>query len=137
MQLNFSSPSENDFQQIRNYILEFELDDRELKKEQFCAAFNDVQLLGFGRLWQHNDCIELCSLGVIPSHRNRGIGKAITTKLIETSKRPIYLTCIIPHFFTPFGFETVTSYPYSIQEKLDYCRESLPVEETYVAMRLG
>lgn len=137
MHLHFAVPSESDFQHICKYVQEFELDDRELKKEQFFAAFNQQQLLGFGRLWQHPDCIELCSLGVIPSHRNMGIGKAITAKLIELQQRPIYLTCIIPHFFIPFGFKEVTTYPHSIQEKLNYCRQYLPVEEMYVAMRLG
>ena len=137
MHLHFAVPSEDRFKQICRLIQEFELDNRELKKEQFCAAFRQHQLLGFGRLWQHSDCFELCSLGVVPSHRNTGIGKAITAKLIEQQQRPIYLTCIIPHFFTPFGFKEVSMYPPSIQEKLDYCRQSLPVEETYVAMRLG
>jgi len=136
MFLHFAAPSERQFLQIGEYIRDFELDNRGLKKEQFCAAFDQDKLLGFGRLWQHSDCIELCSLGVIPSHRNKGIGKAITAKLIAHTQRPIYLTCIIPHFFVPFGFKEVSVYPSSIQEKLDYCRESLPVEETYVAMRL-
>ena len=136
MQLHITVPSEDDFKQICKYIQAFELDNRELKKEQFCAAFHQQQLLGFGRLRQHSDCIELCSLGVIPSHRNKGIGKAITAELIKQTLQPIYLTCIIPDFFTPFGFKEVSAYPLSIQEKLDYCRESLPVEETYVAMRL-
>ncbi|HET6228072.1 MAG TPA: GNAT family N-acetyltransferase [Bacteroidia bacterium] len=136
MQLHFSKPSEQDFKRVCDYIQAFELDDRELEKEQFCAAFDAHQLLGFGRLWQHEDCIELCSLGVIPSHRNTGIGKAITAMLIKQQQQPIYLVCIIPDFFSPFGFKEVTVYPPSIQQKLDYCRQSLPVAETYVAMRL-
>jgi N-acetylglutamate synthase-like GNAT family acetyltransferase len=137
MRLHFAKPSEEDFQLICQYIQAFELDNRGLKREEFCAAFQEHQLLGFGRLRQHPDCIELCSLGVIPAYRNKGIGKAITETLIKQQLQPIYLVCIIPHFFTPFGFKEVTVYPASIGQKLDYCMQSLPVPETYVAMRLG
>ena len=50
MQLVFASHSDEDFKQILTYIHAFELDDRGLKKEEFCAAFSNNQLLGFGRL---------------------------------------------------------------------------------------
>lgn len=137
MDLLFASPSEADFKQICNYIREFELDDRGLKKEEFCAAFGkEHQLLGFGRLRKHPDCIELCSLGIIKSHRNLGIGTAITNELIKKEPHPIHLVCIIPYFFMHLGFHVVDSYPVSIQQKLDYCMQSLPVPEPYVAMCL-
>lgn len=136
MHLIFASPSDADFKQILHYIREFELDNRELKKEEFCIASAKGQLLGFGRLRQHTDCIELCSLGVIESHRHQGIGTAITKELIKKAKGSIYLVCIIPEFFTPLGFQVVHEFPASIQQKLDYCTASLPVPETYVAMCL-
>lgn len=137
MPLLLKTPSDEDFELIRQCIHAFELDERELKKEEFCAAVEQQELRGFGRLRQHPDCTELCSLGVITPHRNKGIGKAITAALIR--KQPyttIYLVCIIPHFFTPFGFKEVSSFPASIKEKLDYCTQSLPVPEPYVAMCL-
>ncbi|HSH67467.1 MAG TPA: GNAT family N-acetyltransferase [Bacteroidia bacterium] len=137
MQLNYTTPTEREFEQICNYIHEFELDNRELKKEEFCSAFRDQLLLGFGRLRKHSDCIELCSLGVIPSYRNQGIGKAITAELIRKTPNPIYLVCIIPSFFKPFGYREITTYPSAIQQKIDYCNQSLPVPEPYVAMCLN
>jgi N-acetylglutamate synthase-like GNAT family acetyltransferase len=137
MQLLLKVPSDADFDLIRNYIHAFELDDRGLKKEEFCAAFDQHELRGFGRLRKHPDCTELCSLGVVTSHRNKGIGKAITAELIRTAPHTtIYVVCIIPHFFVPFGFKEVTTYPVSIKEKLEYCTQSLPVPEPYVAMCL-
>lgn len=135
MHLIFASPSDADFKQIRDYIRDFELDDRELKKEEFCAAFSDGQLLGFGRLRKHADCLELCSLGVAEAYRHQGIGTAVTKELIRRAAQSIYLVCIIPEFFTPFGFYQVKEFPSSIQQKLDYCTQSLPVPETYVAMK--
>jgi N-acetylglutamate synthase-like GNAT family acetyltransferase len=137
MHLLLKTPSDEDFELIRKYIHEFELDDRELKKEEFCAALEHQELRGFGRLRKHHDCTELCSLGVVTPHRNKGIGKAITAELIRKEDHAtIYVVCIIPHFFAPFGFKEIYTYPASIKEKLDYCRQSLPVDETYVAMCL-
>jgi N-acetylglutamate synthase-like GNAT family acetyltransferase len=137
MNLLLKAPSDEDFELIRSYIHAFELDDRSLKKEEFCAAFVHEELRGFGRLRKHPDCTELCSLGVVTPHRNKGIGKAITAELIRKEPHTaIYVVCIIPHFFTPFGFKEVTTYPASIKEKLDYCTHSLPVPESYVAMCL-
>jgi N-acetylglutamate synthase-like GNAT family acetyltransferase len=136
MSLLFASPSEADFKQICQYIHAFELDDRELKKEEFCAAFLNDRLLGFGRLRKHPDCIELCSLGVVESHRHQHIASAITGELLKKEPHSIYVVCIIPDFFSRFGFEQVATYPPSIQQKLEYCRQALSVPEPYVAMCL-
>ncbi len=137
MDLLLTSPSDADFELIRNYIRAFELDDRAIRKEEFSVAFQDNELRGFGRLRQHPDCTELCTLGVVTPHRNRGIGKAITAALIKRATGRIYVVCIIPDFFIPFGFKVVNTYPLSIREKLAYCTQSLPVPETYVAMSLS
>lgn len=137
MHLLLKAPTDEDFELIRKYIHTFELDDRGLKKEEFLTAFDQRELRGFGRLRKHPDCTELCSLGVVTPHRNKGIGKAITTELIRQEPHTeIYVVCIIPNFFTAFGFKEVSTYPPSIQQKLDYCTQSLPVPEAYVAMCL-
>lgn len=134
--MTFRTPNEQEFLLIRNYIQQFELDDRNLKQEEFTAAFRNDELVGFGRLRQHSDCIELCSLGVVTNHRRQGIGKAIVKELIQRSKSSIHLVCIIPDFFAPFGFQVVENYPPAIQDKLNYCTHELVVPETYVAMLL-
>ncbi|MGQ0829228.1 MAG: GNAT family N-acetyltransferase [Bacteroidota bacterium] len=136
MTVSFKTPTEQEFQQIREYIHEFELDDRGLNKEQFTAAFRGNELVGFGRLRTHSDCIELCSLGVVTQHRRQGIGKAIVAELVRTSPLNLYLVCIIPEFFTPFGFKIVNSYPPPIKDKLNYCISELVVPEPYVVMKL-
>jgi N-acetylglutamate synthase-like GNAT family acetyltransferase len=134
--MTFRTPTENEFLQIRNYIQQFELDNRNLKQEEFTAAFRENELVGFGRLRQHSDSIELCSLGVVTQHRRQGIGKAIVKELIKRADKSIHLVCIIPEFFNPFGFKTVENVPASIQNKIDYCISELVVPETYVAMLL-
>ena len=134
--MTFRTPTKQEFLQIRNYIQQFELDDRNLKQEEFTAAFRENELVGFGRLRIHSDCVELCSLGVVTNHRRKGIGKAIVGELIQRSISFIHLVCIIPDFFTPFGFQIIEKFPLAIQEKLDYCTHELVVPETYVAMLL-
>lgn len=129
-------PTDKEFNQIYLFITEFELDNRDLKKEQFIVALRNTELVGFGRLREHTDCLELCSLGVITSYRRQGIGKAIVAKLIENFSKNIYLVCIIPDFFIPFGFHKVETFPISIQNKIEYCTSELVVPETYVAMLL-
>ena len=129
-------PTDKEFKQIGSFITEFELDNRDLKIEQFIVALRDSQLIGFGRLREHIDCLELCSLGVVKSYRRQGIGKAIVTKLIENFSKNIYLVCIIPDFFIPFGFQKAETFPISIQNKIEYCTSELVVPETYVAMLL-
>lgn len=132
--LNFRTPTEQEFQKIRSFISEFELDDRGLILKEFTAAYRENELVGFGRLRQHNDCIELCSLGVVTKHRRQGVGKAIVSELLKRSHGPVHLVCIIPEFFTPFGFHITEDYPAAIQNKLEYCTNELIVPETYVAM---
>jgi N-acetylglutamate synthase-like GNAT family acetyltransferase len=134
--LRFITPNESVFLRIKQHIHEFELDDRNLQQHEFIAAFREEELLGFGRLRQYSDCIELSSLGVITKHRKKGIGKKIVETLIKQTKQPIHLVCVIPKFFNPFGFEIINKFPTAIQDKLEYCRQTLSVPETYVVMFL-
>ncbi|MDF2436005.1 MAG: Acetyltransferase domain [Bacteroidota bacterium] len=136
MKLELRQPSDTEFQPIIDHIKEYELDDRDLKPEQFLAAYTDNGLAGFGRLKHHPDCYELCSLGVITPLRHKGIGKAIVAGLIKRCPEDLYLTCIIPSFFEPFGFITTENPPESILKKLEYCTNCLCVPEKYVAMVL-
>ena len=134
MEFSLRKPSDKEFQSICDYIKEVELDNRDLKKEQFVLAAEGNQLLGFGRLRKHADCTELCSLGVVMPHRMKGIGKAIVQELLKGSTDAVFLVCIIPDFFTPLGFRITEQFPASIKDKITYCTQELVVPETYVAM---
>lgn len=120
---------------IKKLIQQFELDDRELDYHQFLVAKEKDELLGFGRIREREGCFELCSLGVAEPMRLKGIGKQLVKALILKSSKPLFLVCIIPEFFTPFGFEVVSEYPAAMQEKLHYCTSELVVPETYVVMK--
>lgn len=134
MEFSLQKPTGKQFDVICEFIEQYELDNRDLKKEQFIVAVDDNEVLGFGRLRQHTDCMELCSLGVVTPHRMQGIGKAIVEALTRSTRDIIYLVCIIPDFFEPLGFHTVDQYPESVQDKISYCTQELVVPETYVAM---
>jgi N-acetylglutamate synthase-like GNAT family acetyltransferase len=124
------------FELIRSYISEFELDDRALQPEQFLIAIINDKLAGFGRIREYAECTEMCSMGVLPEFRNKGVAKELTKALIQKTVKPLYLVCIIPHFFENFNFKIVTTYPPELKNKLDYCTGELVVEETYVVMKL-
>lgn len=133
---NIYSITDDDFLVIKKYISQFELDNRDLYKEQFLAYKINKVVLGFGRIKNHSDCDELCTLGVVELDRNKGIGKLLVNELIKISKQDLYLVCIIPDFFKPFKFQKTSCLPQGILDKMSYCNKSLPVKETYVAMKL-
>ena len=111
------------------------MDNRDLKKEQFVIAKEENKILGFGRIRKHKDCDEMCSLGIIVSERNKGLAKLLIKENIKLSTQPLYLVCIIPELFIPFGFKIIAEYPPEIKNKLDYCTTDLVVEEEYVVMK--
>jgi N-acetylglutamate synthase-like GNAT family acetyltransferase len=123
------------FDIIKNYISQFELDDRSLQPSEFLVAIEEDTVLGFGRIREHEDCSELCSLGVIEPKRHKGIGTALVQELIQKAKQPLYLVCIIPEFFEPSGFHVCEKYPTALQNKLAYCTNELVVPEEYAVMK--
>ncbi|MBI3520731.1 MAG: GNAT family N-acetyltransferase [Bacteroidetes bacterium] len=120
---------------IKEFIRQFELDNRALLSHQFLVAKENNEVLGFGRIREHEDCSELCSLGVTEPKRLQGIGKQLVKALILKAQQPLYLVCIIPDFFIPFGFTVVSHYPNALEEKVQYCTSELIVPEKYVVMK--
>lgn len=134
-QITVSKALPEDFDLIKQYIKQFELDDRKLSVHEFVVAKENDCLLGFGRIRKHNGCDEFCSLGVIEPERSKGIAQELIKARIKLATQPIYLVCIIPEFFEPLGFEIVDVYPPEIQDKLNYCTSELVVPEPYVVMK--
>ena len=129
------APTDSDFKQIRTFIKMFELDDRALDSKQFLAAYLQQELTGFGRIRNFETCSELCSLGVIEPQRLKGIGRQLVKSLVKEALQPLYLVCIIPEYFKPLGFITVSVYPDKLQDKLNYCTRELAAPENYVVMK--
>ena len=132
-----SACSASQFEEVKKHIHTFELDNRELTQAEFLVEHRGPELLGFGRIREYAGFSELCSLGVMEQQRLKGIGKKLCQALIKKSKQPLYLVCIIPDYFSSLGFSICNEYPAEIKNKLDYCIGSLPVEESYVVMKLN
>lgn len=132
--MQIHSCTDEQFNVVKQYLLEYELDNRTLIREEFVVAIIQNSVVGFGRVREFQDFSELCSLGVIINERRKGIGKKIFMAMIKKASKKPFLACIIPEFFYPFGFEITHDYPYEMFEKLHYCTDSLPVDEKYVIM---
>lgn len=133
--ISVRAAKQNEFSVIINYIQLFDLDNRELDYSQFVVTTINENIIGFGRIRKHADCDEFCSLGVLNEYRNLGVAKLLIEARIKLATQPIYMCCIIPHYFKKMGFEIVNEYPIAMQDKLNYCINSLVVEEPYVVMR--
>ena len=124
---------------ITNFIHEFVLDDIGLDYKQFVVGWYNDSIIGFGRLRQHPDALELCSLGVSPNYRLIGLGKLLIHELIKKAgSNTLYVACIIPDFFYQFGFREVAQFPNSLQGKINYCTNTLGSNsefEKYVVMK--
>ncbi len=127
---------EMQFEKVKNYIAQFELDNRELRIEEFLVALNGDELLGFGRIREYIKSSELCSLGVVEPYRFKHIGTELSKALINKAKSELYLVCIIPPFFERLGFAAVKHFPSELADKLDFCITLLSVPEEYCVMKL-
>ena len=107
---------------IYNIALKYDLDSNDMKAEDFIVAEEKGKIIGFGRLWKHDDAVELGTLGVVEEHRNKGIAKEIVKNLLGKTGENVYLTTLIPRFFEQFGFKTLTTPPpQSMIRKKGWC----------------
>jgi len=124
----------NHFVEVQDYIRQFCLDERGIQKEEFLTLSINSKLLAFGRIREHREVSEMCTLGVLENQRKKGYAKTLMSALIQKATQPIYLVCTIPSFFESLGFYICEDYPDAIRDKLNYCIDSLSVKETYVVM---
>lgn len=138
MELSFVQPNDVLMKQIAAYVEAYVLDDEDLQPQQFVAALAGKTLVGFGRLRKHNDCDELCTLGVIEEHRGKGVGKALVNKIKKLAQQNLYLVCIIPDYFVPLGFSVIhEKIPAAMKRKHQRCTSEYVVEEEYCVMALN
>ena len=138
--------TENYFEQVIKGIEIMQLDNRELKMNDFLIALVENNILaGFGRIRKYTNVAEVCSVGVFEKYRNNGIGKSITQQLIynftiiQKNTLPIYVVTIISKYFEKLGFEIAkeASYLKEIYDEWLYCVSELPVPKEYVIMRFN
>lgn len=69
------------------------------------------EIVGLVALKEHPDCLELCGLGVDPSFRGRGVGKALVEALMAEAPGDVHLATVIPGFFETCGFAGAKDVP--------------------------
>jgi N-acetylglutamate synthase-like GNAT family acetyltransferase len=116
-------------------VATFELDNREMKREQFITMCEGEELCGFIRTWDHGTFSEMCTLGVVESKRGLGVAHNLVQAILDISVHPVFIVTIMPDFFLDYGFTFCNDFPAAISAKLKYCVQDLPVDETYVVMR--
>ena len=78
-----------------------------LETDAIWVAEEDDEIVGLVALKEHDDCLELCALGVNPADRGRGVAKALVEALMTEASGDVYLATIIPGFFEGCGFHII------------------------------
>lgn len=114
--------TEKDMPVVEQLARNFDLDLEDISWKQFLVAKKEGRIIGFGRLRTYPDCTEAATVAVIEPERNKGVGSSIIQELIRTGPPEIFVTCVIPGFFTRLGFQTVKQYPAVLRKKVDFCK---------------
>ena len=114
----------------------FDLDCDDLSVNQFAVAVRDGNILGFGRIREYPGCAEIATVGVIPEEQKKGFGSLVVNELIRIGPPQLFVTCVIPAFFSKFGFESVKQYPSVLRKKVDFCSSYGFCEEDIFVMSL-
>jgi N-acetylglutamate synthase-like GNAT family acetyltransferase len=131
----FKQPDEQEFEQVRQLVKDFWLDNENMQPEQFQVLSDHGKVVAFGRLKEHSDATELCTMGVAKDFEGKGFGDKIVKHLQSIAKRDIYLVTVIPDFFKKTGFEHVQTYPDSLRKKIERCSSDFHVGEAYHVMK--
>jgi N-acetylglutamate synthase-like GNAT family acetyltransferase len=77
----------------------------DLQAFQFVVAAEDGDIIGFGGLRRKGDVCDIACAVVVEKHRNRGIGAAIVSHLIEYAPADrVFVTTDVVEYFKDLGF---------------------------------
>jgi N-acetylglutamate synthase-like GNAT family acetyltransferase len=77
----------------------------DLQAFQFVVAAEDSDIIGFGGLRRKGDVCDIACAVVVEKHRNRGIGAAIVSHLIEYAPVDrVFVTTDLVEYFKDLGF---------------------------------
>lgn len=107
---------------ILNIAKSLDLDCEDPAWNQFTVARQKGTIVGIGRLRTYPECTEIATVGVVSDVQNKGIGSLIMKELIRKAPREVFVTCVIPDFFSKLGFQLVKQYPSVLQKKVDFCK---------------
>ncbi len=101
-----------DFPAIKRLIHLVQINPTGLDWHRFVVAVDETgRMIGCGQLKPHGrGIVELASIAVEPSDRNKGVARAVIEYLINRAPRPLYLTCLssMGVFYEKWGFRSVT-----------------------------
>lgn len=132
-------PDEAELSRILAHARAWGLDAENPDGSRWLAAFGPAgRLLGFGRLRPRPGFQELCTLGVLPAVRGRGLGLRLSRALIALAeKEPLWLLTALRGFFERLGFVPDDAAPEPLLVKLREGCCSLPGHEGARAYRLA
>jgi N-acetylglutamate synthase-like GNAT family acetyltransferase len=116
-------------------VLDLDLTDAHY--DQFVVACKEKEIVGFGRIRRYEECVEVATLGVVEAEQKKGIGSAVVKELLGRTSGEVYLTTVIPQYFSRLGFKEVKDFPDVLKKKLDFCRSfGFHAEEIFVMKRV-
>lgn len=92
------------------------LDLSEVRRNQFVVALEGKKIIGFIRVKNKKELIELATMGVVKGYRGQGIGRMLIDHFKEKYQSLHLITCI-PQHFEKQGFVPVSEIPDSLQGK--------------------
>ena len=125
VQLEILPATDSDMPVIEQVAKKFDLDCEHMSGSQFIVVKREKNIIGIGRLRDYPEQTgwsEIATVAVIEEERKRGVGSMIVRKLIDKAPSEIFVTCVIPDFFTRFGFQKVKQYPSVLEKKVDFCK---------------
>lgn len=103
--------AEEDFHAIIDLIHQVQINPTGLDWRRFVVAVDGSGVMrGCGQLKPHGkEIVELASIAVVPSDRNKGIARAVIEHLIAKAPRPLYLTCRsgLQSFYEKWNFRVI------------------------------
>ncbi len=99
--------NQKDTPQIKDILRDLDLYHPSRIPDDFWVADENGKIVGVSCLTDYDDFLFLSSVGVIETHRHKGIAKSILEEIFSGTKKDIYLYTIIPDFFKQFGFQIV------------------------------
>jgi N-acetylglutamate synthase-like GNAT family acetyltransferase len=116
----------NDFPQILEIARKYDLNYQGMEADDYWVADEGKVILGICGLRRNPDCLELCSLGVLETHRGRSLGKKLVQSLLSDVRGDIHLATVIPQFFARLGFERTAARPPSLVKTEEWCAGCTP-----------
>lgn len=112
------------------------LDYPDMGTDALWVADDGERLIGLVALKKHDDCLELCALGVHPDRRGRGVAKALVEALMAGTPGDVHLATVIPGFFEASGFLRARDIPATFPAKREtfWCA-GCPQERCTVMLR--